>query len=225
MAHDLSEVLGQVQSRLFGARDTVCLERARLITEADRIHAGEPPPLRRAHCFGHVLRRMTLDLDSNPVFAGNTSTAPRAWMLAPEFAFEVPLQVQIENDSLPADWLDGKVPSEIVEYWEPRQIGRTPGGPAGIGHMSIDFDIVVNRGLAAVIERLRADAGRGTEQQRTYRRAMAIACEAVLEWAERYAEAADARAGTEPDPTLAACHARVAEACRHVPRHPARSLF
>ena len=42
-----------------------------------------PPPLKRARTFAHILQHMTLDLDTNPIFAGNTSTAPRAWMLVP----------------------------------------------------------------------------------------------------------------------------------------------
>ena len=222
---DVAPLLHRTQARLFGAHDTVCLERATLVTEADRTFAAEPAPVRRALSLAHILRHMTLDLDTNPVFAGNTSTGPRAWMLVPEFAMEVPGQIQVEHDHLHARWLDDKVPPEIVDYWKPRQLGRTPGGPGGIGHMSIDFGLVVNDGLDAVLDRLRADAGCGTEAQQTYRRAMILACEAVLQWAERYARAADDRARSESDRVLAACYQRTADACRHVPRRPARTFF
>lgn len=225
MGTDLSEILSQSQGRLFGADDTVCLERARLVTEADRLYAGEATPVRRARCFDHILRHMTLDLDTNPVFAGNTSTAPRAWMLVPEFALEVPGQVQSEHDHLHARWLEGKVPQEIVDYWKPRQLGATAGGPGGIGHMSIDFATVANQGLEAVVARLKGLAGQGTEAQQAYRRAMVIGCEAVMAWADRYAEAASARARTARNLSVAACHERVAAACRQVPRRPARNLF
>ena len=75
----METLLRTVSDRLVSASDTVCLERARLITEAHQAHAGAPPAMRRALAFRHLLERMTLDVASNPIFAGNTSTAPRAW--------------------------------------------------------------------------------------------------------------------------------------------------
>ena len=58
-----------------------------------------------------------------------------------------------------------------------------------------------------------------------YRQAVAIACRAVIRWAERYAEAAASAAEREADPLRAVCLRRVAAACRHVPAQPARNLF
>ena len=54
---------------------------------------------------------------------------------------------------------------------------------------------------------------------------MGVALQAVVEWAERYADAAETAARTESDPVRRACHLRVAEACRQVPAKPARNLF
>ncbi len=218
-------LLAEAQRRLFNAADTVCLERARLITEADRLHAAEPLPLRRALCLKHILANMSLDLDTNPLMAGNTSSAPRTWMLTPEFGLQVNGQIAIEHDSLPPDFLEGKVPADIVNYWSQRAIGNTPGGCAGIGHMSIDFDTVVNRGLQAVLDDLQRLEGSGSDEQQVYRRAMAVACQAVISWAERYAAEAERRAAGQSSGQLAECYQRIAEACRHVPRYPARNYF
>ena len=98
----------QARERLLSAKDTVCLQRARLVTEAYRRHENDPPPLRRARAFAYVLAHMDLDIDSNPVFAGNTSSRPRGWMLIPEHGFGVDRQIALENDGLDAMDLGGR---------------------------------------------------------------------------------------------------------------------
>lgn len=218
----MKELLHRARAALFGAEDSVCLDRARLVTEADRLFADDPPPLKRARTFRHVLLNMTLDLDSNPFFAGNTSSAPRAWVLMPEFGMCVGGQVALEHEEL-AHHLDDLVPEEIVAYW--KADGRSAGGSAGLGHLSLDWEFVVTRGLEDALRRIAGYENDTDPVRGVYRRAMTIACEAVMAWAGRYAQAADRAAAATADPELAACHARVAEACRHVPGRPARNLF
>ena len=79
----MRDLLQAIRDDLLATPDTVCLERATLVTEAYQEHDGKPILTKRVEAFKHVLANMTLDVTSNPVFAGNTSTAPRAWMLAP----------------------------------------------------------------------------------------------------------------------------------------------
>ena len=220
----MRQVIENIQDRLFSAEDSVCLDRARLVTEAYRQHTDEPTPIRRALAFRHVLTHMTLDLTSNPVFAGNTSSRPRAWMLIPECGMNVADQIAIENDTL-VGFLDDKIPDDLAAYWESSPFRVEQGSGGGLAHFSIDFQYLVQHGLAGVIARIdRAQEG-GSERQRTYRSAMRLGCEAVIAWAERYASAAEDAARSASDPIVAACHRRVAEACRRVPREPARSLF
>jgi formate C-acetyltransferase len=218
----MNALLARIEDRLFSAPDTVCLERARLVTEAHRRHAGEPVPVRRALALRHVLAHMTLDVESNPVFAGCTSSAPRAWMLVPEFSCGVDAQVALETGM--AGFLDGKVPEEIAAFWKDRAVGNTCGGSAGIGHMSLDYGRVVGEGLEGVLRRLDTFRDHGSEAQRMYRRAMRIGVEAVLAWAARWADAAEAAAARSDDAATQDCLRRVASACRRVPRHPARNL-
>ena len=75
---DMTQLLSQIQDTLFDRADTVCLERAQLVAQAYRQHANEPTPIKRAMALDHLLMHMMLDLQSNPIFAGNTSTKPRA---------------------------------------------------------------------------------------------------------------------------------------------------
>ncbi len=214
----MTPILQASQQRLFGAADGVCLERARLVTEAWRRGENDPTPVKRAQALAHVLRRMTLDADTNPVFAGAMSSGPRRWMLIPEHGFQVMGQVEIEHDDL-RGFLDDKIPEDLRAFWA----GRS--GPGGMGHLAVDQDIVVNRGLRSVIDELAAYDDDRDARRRGYRRAMRIALEAVIDWSHRWADRAAQRAEAERDPAAAAYHRRVAEACRRVPEHPARDLF
>ncbi|NSW58573.1 MAG: hypothetical protein HPY44_21385 [Armatimonadetes bacterium] len=216
----MRDLVRQIRDELMGTPDTVCLERARLATEAWRVHEHEPAPIRRAHVLAHVLRNMTLDLRSNPVFAGNTSARPRAWMLLPEYGIGMDPQVLLEHSQL-AGLLDGAIPDEIAEFWRDRAFG----GQTGIGHLSVDMDCVVHRGLQDLIAECDRLADEGDEEQRVYRAAMRIALQAVIDWAHRYARAARIEALSENDPLRRECLERVGSACEQVPEKPARNLF
>jgi formate C-acetyltransferase len=142
-------------------------------------------------------------------------------MLTPEFDLRMDSQVAIENIWPPRFFQEG-IPAEIVDYWRERSFTRSVGG---IGHLSLDWQRIIDVGLAGALADLDRHWDEGGESPRLYRRAMRIAVEAVVEWAGRYAEAAERAAAEESDPALAACHRRVAAACRWVPLHPARDLF
>lgn len=200
--------------------DTVCLQRAYLVTEAYQKYENDPVVLKRAKAFAHVLQNMDLDIESNPVFAGNTSSKPRAWMLIPEHGFSNDTQVVIENESL-AGILDGKIPEELQNYWK----GKSFGGSTGIGHLAVDMNRVVHEGLEAMIDEARDYENEPDPDKRNYRQAMAIALQAVIDWARRYAKAAEEAKKSQDNPLLIECYIRIAEACRQVPAKPARNLF
>ena len=213
-------MIRQIRDQQMATPDTVCLERARLVTEAYQSYAHDPPPLKRAKAFAHILSQMTLDVDSNPIFAGNTSSRLRAWMLLPEYGFAEPAQIVIEHDHLKGI-LDGAIPREMAEYWKPLSFG----GNSGIGHLAVDYHRVVHEGLSAILVECETTTYTGTVEEHQYRKAMAITLHAVIDWAGRYAAAADSAAKNARDPLVRLCHQRVADACRHVPAKPARSLF
>ncbi|MBT5533042.1 hypothetical protein HOK31_08275 [Candidatus Poribacteria bacterium] len=216
----MQHLLQTIRDDLLATPDTVCLERARLVTEAYQEHDGIPILGKRAHAFRHVLRNMTLDLTTNPIFAGNTSTQPRAWMLVPEHGFQGDGQIVIENEALKG-FPGHAIPEDLREYWE----GRSFGGSAGIGHLAVDFRRVVHEGLESVIEEAGDDRPLPDHDALTYRVTAGRCCRAVIEWAGRYAETAARAAEETDDAQLRALHLRVASACSHVPAKPARNLF
>ena len=217
----MNRLLAEARDRLLSAPNTVCLERAKLVTEAYRAYEGEPIPILRAKAFAHVLRNMTLDLESNPLFAGNTSSRPRAWMLLPEYGFVVPGQAIVENPSLEG-FLDGNaIPEDLRAFWAERSFE----GGAGVGHLAVDLERVVTRGLEAIRDDAASRMAEGTTEEAQYREAVVLSCEAVISWAARYSQAAAAAAETCADPETRTALLRVAQACGHVPAKPARNMF
>jgi pyruvate-formate lyase len=216
----MRDLVLSIRDSLLATEDSVCLERAQLVTEAYRRFEGDPPPLKRAKAFDYLLRHMTLDLETNPFFAGNMSTRPRSWMLLPEYGFGYDAQILLEHPQL-AGLLDEQVPRGLVEFW----VDRSFGGNAGIGHLAVDLHRVVHEGLSALIDEAERLADVGSPERRLYRQAMVIALQGVMAWAGRYAEAAEMAAGQAVDPIVREAYLRVARACRHVPAHPARELF
>lgn len=205
---------------LLSATDSVCLERAHLVTQAYHMHESEPMPIRRALAFAHILRKMTLDLDSTPILAGNMSSVLRAWMLLPEYGFVIPGQALIENPAL-AGLLDGDaIPASIRAYWERPTIASG----SDIGHLIPCHAAVLSQGLHAKIAQLEQCDVSHSAEQLVHRRASAIACRAVVDWATRYALAAEEKAHTA-SPQQAMMLRRMADACRRVPAEPARDLY
>ena len=138
----LEDLIRAIRDNLMATPDTVCLERASLVTQAYQLYDGEPPVLKRAKSFNYILSHMTLDLETKTVFAGNTSKVPRGWMLLPEYGFAEPTQIVIEHDHLKGI-LDDEVPDEMLAFWKERSFG----GNAGIGHLAADYNRVVHEGL------------------------------------------------------------------------------
>lgn len=121
------------------------------------------------------------------------------------------------------------------------------GTDTGFGHMIVDYGKVIRRGLRAVIEDAEAElnrvnGGRGSENKpecdsrgafdtdsryaddpagRDFCRAVVIACEGVITWANRYAALAEKLAGSERDFKRREELINIAAVCRMVPEHPA----
>ncbi|HIE25859.1 TPA: hypothetical protein EYP66_01070 [Candidatus Poribacteria bacterium] len=217
----MKDLIQQIRDELMSTEDTVCLQRARLVTEAYRQYENRHVVLKRAKAFAHILHHMALDMESNPVFAGNTSSRPRAWMLVPEHGFSAAPQVLLENEGL-TGILDGQIPKDLQDYWADKSFG----GAAGIGHLAVDMGRVVHEGLESMIAEAQRYNSKETEPaKRDYRQAMSITLQAVIGWAQRYANAAAVAARSTLDPVLREAHLRVAQACQHVPARPARNLF
>jgi pyruvate formate-lyase/glycerol dehydratase family glycyl radical enzyme len=102
---------------------------------------------------------------------------------------------------------------------------------AGIGHMLLNYEGILSNGLAWYAQEAEEQGHKAAGEQESreqgsrraadFYRAAAIACRGVIRFAERYAEEAERLSA---DPARRAELARIAEVCRHVPAHPARTF-
>ena len=249
----LPDRIRNLRDGLFAAESGTCFERAAIITESYKRSDGEPSVTRQAKALRDILREMPIYIRDGELLVGSRSSR-LGWKTAyPEYSL-----------SLDAQW-----PPEVREYWEGKTIGDlssklhpeivkltdkelaacyVTGTNTGFGHMIADYGKAVGRGLRAVIRDAQAGeeraATRGDAAGRDFCKAAAIACEAVIEWAHRYAALAEKlaegesgsgrmadgdsdvgrKADGEPGSARKAELLRIAEICRRVPEFPARNF-
>ncbi len=100
----------------------------------------------------------------------------------------------------------------------------------GIGHVCVQYDKVLAKGYRGIIAEAEAaqaklDIADGDYVPRNnFLEAVIESCEAVIEYAHRYAELALDMAKKESNPVRKAELAKIARSCAHVPEYPARDF-
>jgi len=242
--------VGRLLVRRLHTRPEVCIERARYYTESMRQTEGEPAVVRQALALAHVLEHLTVHIEPDELIVGAITGKVLGAGIYPEgvgarvlgeletIGFREPNPFTVTGEQL------SELRDEIMPYWrgktlEDRARARwSPGvremidqvAPfiateiAGIGHMLLNYDGILRHGLAWYAqEASNRQHNAGTGRQADFYRAAAIACQAVIRFAGRYAEEAERLAAAERDPVRREELARIAEACQQVPAHPART--
>lgn len=125
----------------------------------------------------------------------------------------------------------------VLPPWKSRSEGSGGGyaesglglGP-GFQLMTVDFEVVLNRGLLALIGDCKKQldeldyAEADALDRANFLRAVTIALEAIVRFAGRYAALAESMAKSETDDARKAELERIAAICRRVPAHPAQSF-
>lgn len=249
------------RERFFEAQQafTVDATRARCLTAAFRESEGQPRSLGMARGLARTLAEMPLIVDDDDLFAGNLAGALLGSHIFPELKGDYFTTAAVPWEALregphPVHIApeDAAVLDAVAPCWEGRTVEdrwkalRDPDDEAlhgrglyfpynmlvGIGHVIVDVERVLRRGLAG----LRREAA---ERRRAYRAstdvpdperlafydAVGISLDGVIHHAHRYAGACAAKAEAAGDPVRRAELARMAAACRRVPEHPARDSF
>ncbi|HEM60779.1 MAG TPA: formate C-acetyltransferase [Chloroflexi bacterium] len=126
----------------------------------------------------------------------------------------------------------------VLPPWKSRTQGSGGGyaqGGMGLGPGFIlcgyDFARVLNVGLEAMIEEARAElaatrfAGPDSVDKAYFLRSVIVAHEAIIRFANRFADLAAKMAAEEADPDRKAELIRISETCRRVPAQPARTFY
>ena len=178
----MSQTVFALREALLDTKPSVCVERARLVTEAYQTYAHLPPVLLRARALAHVLDEMTIYIQPGEIIVGNQASRPRAAPIFPEYSVDWIAPEIDEFSRRPADQfsVDPQVRRELLEdilpiwqgrtlydraraqmpedVWAAQEIGVISGRgniTSGDGHIIVDIHRVVNEGLESVIDRAR----------------------------------------------------------------------
>lgn len=118
----------KLNEHMRGTKPGVCIERARLVTEAYRQTEGEPFVIRRAKALSYILENMTLFINEDELIAGNHASKQRWAPMYPETgAFsrkELDLFPVREVDTLSITEEDkAYLLHEVYPYWKDKNTG------------------------------------------------------------------------------------------------------
>ncbi|MBI5601518.1 MAG: formate C-acetyltransferase/glycerol dehydratase family glycyl radical enzyme, partial [Gemmatimonadetes bacterium] len=122
---------------------------------------------------------------------------------------------------LPQEWLDAYDAGCFTEFMEQRAPGHTVADGKIYRKGMLDFKAEIAQAIAALDFELDPEALDKREQLR----AMSIACDAVMRFAERHADMAEIEALTTSDDARRIELLRIANVCRRVPAHPPRDFY
>jgi formate C-acetyltransferase len=123
-------------------------------------------------------------------------------------------------EALPSEWHAAYEAGLFTEFMEQRAPGHTVLDDKIYRRGLVDFQ----DDIAAAIAALDFAGDPQAWDKREQLRAMSIACDALLRFAQRHAERADARAREEADPGRQADLRKIAAVCRRVPAHAPRDF-
>lgn len=230
----------------------ICLERNRLLTESYKMTEGEPTVIRQAKALEHILLNMTLYIRDWEKIVGNYASSPDAvfWPIEQNWKSVHRLLNNDEGRELVDDKgrkeLDG-----IVAYWNGKTVSdirkKAFAGSSDLEKYWVyegtmlwsqwsdqgvpNYEKVLSVGLNGIIreaqeklEALGKELPADYLQQKNFLEAVTIALKASIQWAERYAEKAEALAKKEKDTERKKDLAEIARICRKVPGNPASTF-
>ncbi len=224
----------QLKAELFAARDSVCFERARIVTRSYRQTEGEHSAIRRAKALYAVFAEMPIFIREGELLGGQRAARLAARAVYPEYHLW-----GLTRESTPPEVWDtwhGRTLGDEVRLAHPESLrlaesesacGGCTGTDSGYGHVIVDYEKALRVGFTAIAreaKQLFAQAPEEDIEGRRFLEAVGIAAEGIILWANRYADLAEAKAVTEPDPARARELRRIAEVCRRVPAEPARDF-
>ncbi|MDR1292319.1 MAG: formate C-acetyltransferase/glycerol dehydratase family glycyl radical enzyme [Clostridiales Family XIII bacterium] len=255
-----SRRIENLRGRLIDAKAQICSDRAKLLTEAYQNNNSDPVVLKRAKAFAHILDNMKISILDGEIIVGALGTKDRTAPVFPEFGSDwlieeldgKPMRPEDRpGDRYIIDEEDEKALREINTFWhgndhESRCLAVLPEETAlvremgvtdsywlmigGEGHLVVDIQGVVRKGLKDVIARARArldeidSSDPDQESQAPFLRAVIICNEAVIRFAKRYAKIASDLAGVESDRVRKLELEKIADVCNNVPENPARDF-
>ena len=228
------ERVERLKAELLATADSVCFERALIVTRVYRETEGAPTAIRRAQALRAAFAEMPIFIRDGELLVGQGAARLGARAVYPEYHL-----YGLTPETTPAEvwgYWHGRTLSEEVHRAHPERLrlaesesaaGGCTGTASGFGHVIVDYEKALRHGFRAILREARQrldDAPDDDREGRAFLEAVAIAAEGITLWAERYADLAEALALREANPARAAELRRIAATCRRVPAEPARDF-
>lgn len=238
------------------AKKEICIERARLVTEAYKETEGEPTAVRRAKALRKVLEEMSIYISDGELIVGNQASKIRNAPLFPEYSYKWILEDMDSFATRPGDKFrisEGKKEElrKILSYWKGKTltdrilsivpediktlIDKLVIHPhkiyEGIAEICVDYEKVLKRGFNEVkseIENKLAELNPTSPEycrKLTFYKAELITCDAIVNFARRYAAKAWELAEKERDAKRKKELETIAVICDKVPAQPAETFW
>ena len=234
----------QVRQAVMDAVPTICAERALLITESYRETEGEPMVLRRAKALEKILANMSIYIEDGQLIVGNQASQTRAAPIFPEYSidwvideldsfakrsgdvFAISEETKEQLRSIQSFW-HGKTHQDEVyasisdvnmQAQKQNVIHRGGISMSGDGHIIPNHEKVLAvgyRGLQREAQKQLENPNLSDDQLDFYQ-ASAIALEAAIQFARRFADMAIEMAAKEEDPQRKQELLRIAEVNRRI---------
>lgn len=250
----ISERIVRLSEKVRDTPVTICLDRARLITDFYSQPSMEPFMIRRAKSFAYVLDNKKIFIDEDSVLAGHLASRLHGTPLYPDMTAWLRDDLE-ELDTRESDNLKF-MPGEkeelrkIVKKWEGRAFGDLTAALAdpdmdemvnlgiftkGVSNKSTMnhapfYDELVTKGYRFYIDQCKANIA-GIEkmnieqmEKRYTWEAMIIVMEAIIRFAHRYAKLAEVMAADCTDAERKTQLLTIAENCRDVPEHAPKNF-
>lgn len=251
-----SERIPKLVSALFEKMPEIEADRAVLLTEAYKATEGLPIITRRAYAFKHILENIPITIRDNELIVGSATKAPRGCQVFPEYSYE---WLESEFDTVATRAADPFYISEetketlhnVYKYWKGktnRELAQaymseqaraafehgmfTPGNYYynGIGHVTVDYPKVIEKGYTGIIEEANAAISKLSQGDGDYAKrkcfldAVITCAEAAMRYAQRYSELAFSMAKSTVDIKRRKELEDISRACARVPKYGATSF-
>ncbi len=172
------ERISTLKKESIEAKQVVCVQRARYLTEAYKEHVSEPMIKRRAYALKNILEKMDIFIENHQLLVGCQAASLRAASIFPEYCVawlfeeidkleERPgdryyVSKSVRNELLDiAEWWQGKtledrckatLPPYVKEAYRTGVLSANGNMTSGDGHIMLDFEKILSVGCQGIID-------------------------------------------------------------------------
>ncbi len=250
----MNQRVQRLRSKNLAQTPEICSQRAAIVTEAYEAFRDLPAPLLRARTLEKLLSEMSIWIAEDELIVGNQAAMAKGTPIFPEFSVDWILRELDEFEQRPSNrYRLSEENKAVLREVLPKWAGRTVKDRAlsvipqeakeamacqafllsplscGLGHISVSYETLIDRGLDAIIDELEERRAHCLPQnaadleRSVFYDACLVVCRAMIAFAGRFAALAEEQA-RQAAPERRAELLEIARVCRKVPAKRAETF-